>query len=132
MRRAPEALPSMVCASCGTPNPEPARYCMRCGAPQPVMTLPPPVPAAPAVGFARLIPMQNPQALIAYYCAVFSLIPCVGVPLALAALVLGILGGARLSEHPEAGGRFHAGVGIVVGLLVLVGHAVGAVYLLRT
>lgn len=123
----------MVCASCGTPNPEPARFCMRCGAPQPGMTVPPPTaPAPPPEGLARFIPMQNPLALVAYYCGVFSLIPCVGVPLALVALILGILGGAHLSSHPEAGGRFHASVGIVVGLLVLVGHAVAAVYFLRT
>lgn len=122
----------MVCASCGTPNPEPARFCMRCGAPQAVMTPPAPAAPPPPEGLARFIPVQNPLALIAYYCGVFSLIPCVGVPLALVALILGILGGAHLSRHPEAGGRFHASVGIVVGLLVLVGHAVAAVYLLRT
>lgn len=122
----------MLCASCGTPNPEPARFCMRCGAPQPARTLPSrTAPAPPPEGLARFIPVQNPLGLIAYYCGVFSLIPCVGVPLALVALILGILGGAHLASHPEAGGRIHASVGIVVGLLVLVGHAVAAVYLFR-
>ena len=28
-----------------------------------------------------VVPYKNPKALIAYYCAIFSLIPCLGLPL---------------------------------------------------
>jgi len=39
-----------------------------------------------------VIPYKNPAALIGYYVGIFSLIPGLGVPLALAALVLGVVG----------------------------------------
>jgi hypothetical protein len=69
-----------------------------------------------------LIPYKNGKALAAYYCGVFSLIPCVGLILGPIALVLGILGWKYAKEHPRARGQGHAIAGIVLGLLVLLGH----------
>lgn len=40
-----------------------------------------------------VIPYKNPAALIGYYVGVFGLVPMLGVPLALAAIVLGVLAG---------------------------------------
>jgi len=74
-------------------------------------------------GIATLIPYRNPNALISYYCGVFALIPCVGLILGPVALVLGFLGLSYNKKHPTAGGVAHAIVGIVLGSLVLVGHA---------
>jgi Domain of unknown function (DUF4190) len=62
-----------------------------------------------------LIPYKNPKALIAYYCGVFSLIPCVSIVLGPAALILGILGMRYQKQHPTAGGLGHAIAGVVLG-----------------
>ena len=45
-----------------------------------------------ADGLGGLIPYKNARALWAYYLGVFALIPCIGAPLGIAALVLGIKG----------------------------------------
>jgi hypothetical protein len=71
-----------------------------------------------------LIPYRNPQALIAYYLGVFSLIPCVALALGPAALVLGILGLRYHKKHPTAGGIGHAIAGIVLGGLTTLAHIV--------
>ena len=70
-----------------------------------------------------LIPYKNPKALTAYYVGVFSLIPCIGVLLAVAAIVLGVMGLKYAKQHPSARGQAHAIVGIVLGTLVILAHA---------
>jgi len=98
----------------------------------------PPTPARPASGgMDALIPTKNPCALIAYYLGVFSLIPCIGLLLAIPALILGIKGLSFYNQHPEAKGKAHALVGIIMGglftliwgglmVMVLVGAAMHA------
>ena len=98
----------------------------------------PPTPARPASGgMDALIPTKNPCALIAYYLGVFSLIPCIGLLLAIPALILGIKGLSFYNQHPEAKGKAHALVGIIMGglftliwgglmIMVLVGAAMHA------
>jgi hypothetical protein len=73
-------------------------------------------------GGTGLIPYRNPQALIAYYCGVFALIPCLGLALGPVALILGILGLNYKKKNPSAGGTGHAIAGIVLGTVVLFGH----------
>ena len=73
-------------------------------------------------GVSTLIPYKNPKALIAYYLGVFSLIPCLGLGLGPAALILGIMGLRIVRKHPTAKGTGHAIAGIVLGSLVLLGH----------
>jgi hypothetical protein len=70
-----------------------------------------------------LIPYKNPKALTAYYVGVFSLIPCIGVLLAVVAVVLGVMGLKYAKQHPSARGQAHAIVGIVLGTLVILAHA---------
>ena len=65
-----------------------------------------------------LIPTSNPAALLAYYCAVFSLIPVFGLLLGPAALVLGVVGRSRIQSDPRLPGRAHAWIGILLGGLV--------------
>jgi hypothetical protein len=79
-------------------------------------------------GVGALIPYRNPQALIAYYCGVFALIPCAGLLLGPVAIVLGMLGLNYKKKHPTAGGAGHAITGIVLGTLTVLGHL--AVFLL--
>jgi hypothetical protein len=71
-----------------------------------------------------LVPYKNPRALLAYYCGVFSLVPVFGLVLALAALILGVLGYRYGRVHPTAKGTGHAVAGIVFALMGLALNAV--------
>ena len=74
-----------------------------------------PAPRGDSTG--GIIPYKNAPALIAYYLAVFSLIPCFGLPLGIAAIVLGIMGLKHRKANPEVSGTAHAWIGIVLGAL---------------
>jgi predicted Zn finger-like uncharacterized protein len=69
-----------------------------------------------------LIPYRNGRALAAYYCGVFSFIPCVGLILGPIALIFGILGLRFAKAHPTARGGGHAIAGIVMGSLTTLGY----------
>jgi hypothetical protein len=71
-----------------------------------------------------LIPYKNGRALAAYYCGVFSLIPCVGLILGPIAFIFGILGLRAARANPRVRGTGHAIAGIVLGGLVFVAHIV--------
>lgn len=77
------------------------------------------VPTASVVAddnpMSTVVPYKNPKALIAYYLAIFSLIPCFGLPLGIAALCLGVAGLRVVRIHPNAHGKVHAWVGVVLG-----------------
>ena len=75
-----------------------------------------------------VIPYKNGMALASYYCGVFSLIPCIGGLLGPIALILGVMGLMHAKKNPESRGQAHAIVGIVLGLLVLLGHLAAVVY----
>jgi hypothetical protein len=62
-----------------------------------------------------LIPYHNPMGLTAYYVGVFSLIPCAGLLLGPAGIVLGVMGLNYRKKNPTAGGAGHAITGIVLG-----------------
>ena len=64
-----------------------------------------------------IIPYKNPAALIAYYLGIFSLLPCVGLLLAIPALILGFLGLAARRKNPAIKGSVHAWIGIVLGAI---------------
>jgi hypothetical protein len=73
--------------------------------------MPPIVEEPDATG--GVIPYKNPSALIAYYCGVFSVIPC--FPIGVAGVILGVMGLRYANEHPTARGKAHAWIGIVAG-----------------
>jgi hypothetical protein len=75
-----------------------------------------------------LIPYKNGMALAAYYCGVFSFIPCLWGTLSLLAIVFGFMGLAKASKHPEAKGKGHAIAGIVCGGITLLLLIAGIVY----
>lgn len=82
----------------------------------------PPVVAMPTASvvvddnpMSAVVPYKNPKALMAYYFAIFALIPCLGLPLGIAALCLGIAGLKVVKAHPNAHGKVHAWVGILLG-----------------
>lgn len=62
-----------------------------------------------------VIPYKNPKALIAYYCGIFALLPCIGIAPGIAGLVLGIMGLRYRAAHPETKGSVHAWIGIILG-----------------
>ncbi|MEY2727204.1 MAG: hypothetical protein RLZZ458_3071 [Planctomycetota bacterium] len=62
-----------------------------------------------------IIPYKNPKALIAYYLGILSGLPLIGLPLGLAALILGILGLRDRSQNPVIKGSVHAAIGIGCG-----------------
>jgi len=64
---------------------------------------------------ASLIPTNNGKALAAYYCGIFSLIPCLGLALGPAAFVLGLLGLKAYRANPAVEGRTHSLVGVILG-----------------
>jgi hypothetical protein len=66
-------------------------------------------------GTGGLIPYKNPQALIAYYLGLFSLIPILGVFLGIAAFILGIRGLSARKLNPVIKGSAHAWIGIIMG-----------------
>lgn len=64
-----------------------------------------------------LIPYKNPKALIAYYLGILSGLPLIGLPLGIAAFVLGIMGLKDRKKNPAIKGSVHAGIGIGCGLI---------------
>jgi len=104
----------MYCRKCGTQNHDNNFKCTRCGEilhPQ----APPGAVATSEDPLGGLIPVKNGPALGAYYLGVFSVIPLLGIPMGITALVLGIKGLRRAREHPEVKGKVHAWVGIIAG-----------------
>jgi hypothetical protein len=72
-------------------------------------------PASPDDFVGVMIPTGNKPALIAYYLGLFSLLPCLGIPMGITAVVLGIKGLRLERRFPAVRGGIHAWVGIVLG-----------------
>ena len=64
-----------------------------------------------------IIPYKNPKALIAYYLGILSGLPLIGLPLGIAAFILGFLGLRDRRRNPVIKGSIHAGIGIGCGCL---------------
>lgn len=62
-----------------------------------------------------MIPTQNMPALIGYYFGVFGLIPFVGFPLAIVAVILGSIGLSKAKKNPTPGAKGHAITALVLG-----------------
>ena len=70
----------------------------------------------PKTLIGRMIPSNNPPALIGYYLGVFGLIIW---PLAPLALILGIIGLYRSRKYKGIGGGVHSIVAIILGVLFI-------------
>lgn len=135
----------LSCPQCGAAVTASQAFCSTCGvrlAPAPGVPLAPPqapgVPPPPVPGSAAyppgyvpyyyqppaadvpdatggIIPYKNPKALMAYYCAVFALIPGFGLVLGPIAFFLGLAGLRYYKQHPAVKGAVHAWIGIILG-----------------
>jgi hypothetical protein len=65
--------------------------------------------------FQAFIPTKNKSALLAYYFGIFGIIPIIGLPFAIAAIVLGYKGMALYKSNPTPGAKGHAMTGLVLG-----------------
>lgn len=63
------------------------------------------------------VPSRNGAALVAYYCGIFSLFPCLGFPLGVVAVYYGFKGLRAERENPAVRGGVHAWVGVICGIL---------------
>jgi hypothetical protein len=79
----------------------------------------------------KLIPYRNPKALIGYYLGFVGLIPLAGFPFGVAAMVLGLMGILDSGVNPQAKGRNHAIVALILGIIsVTLCMQIGAVTLM--
>jgi zinc ribbon protein len=104
----------MYCPKCGTENQDNNYQCTQCGGILHATTAQQVVVTSDET-LGGMIPMKNGAAVAAYYLGVFSLIPFIGIPLGIAAFILGIKGLRKAKEHPEVKGKAHAWVGIIAG-----------------
>ena len=111
----------IFCPKCGERQGENNYKCTRCG-----FLLHEPVKSQYIVTddstMGGLVPYKNAQALWAYYLGIFALIPCVGIPIGIAALILGLRALKYADLHEEAKGKVHAWIGIVLGGLCALGY----------
>ncbi len=136
----------LICPQCHAQNYPNVKWCAHChaplagsapgGPPAPPHPYAPPHAQAPVTGDSTqgIIPYKNPKALLAYYLGLFSILPLVGLPMGIAAVVLGFQGLRARKEHPQIKGSVHAGIGIGCGGLMtliwglaLVGFIIGGV-----
>ncbi|MEE3001725.1 MAG: hypothetical protein VX908_03420 [Planctomycetota bacterium] len=64
---------------------------------------------------ATIIPWRNKYALIGYYLGIFGLIPLLGIPLAIAGIILGGLGIRHWKKNHRSHGLAHSIVAIACG-----------------
>jgi serine/threonine protein kinase len=128
------ALPSQFrnsatcyCPACGSANQANNFLCTNCGA---SLHNQPAVKGSADYPSLHLIPYKNGPAVLAYYAGIFSLIPCFGILIGIAAIVLGVMGAKNARRHPEVQGAYHAWAGIILGSLTLLAHLCAIVFLL--
>ncbi len=70
--------------------------------------------------FQAIIPTKNMPALIGYYMGIFGLLPFIGLPFSVAAVILGRKGLSLYKQQPTPGAKTHAMIGYVLGIVELV------------
>jgi len=83
----------------------------------------------PDVTLKHYSTITNRPAHLSYFFGIFGLVPLVGLPLSVAAIILGIIGLVKVKRNPAPGANMRALVGMLLGvfevveLLVLIGFA---------
>jgi len=99
----------LMCKHCGANVSGDLPYCGACGQPIDGSEVDNPM--------SVIIPYKNASALVGYYLGLFSLVPCLGLVLAIPAFILGILGWKKAQSDPLCHGKAHAIVAMVGPLL---------------
>ena len=81
---------------------------------------PPPLSSNNNNTIQMLIPTKNIPALLSYYFGVIGLIPFLGIPFSIAAIVLGKIGLSRYKANPTPGAKAHALIGLILGICEIV------------
>lgn len=107
----------MKCSACGTESGDSAPRCAGCGAELPAVeaTVLEATVLEEGDSTGGLIPYKNPQALIAYYLGILSGLPFIGLPMGIAAFILGWRGWQARKANPLIKGSVHAGIGMGCG-----------------
>ncbi|TVQ53303.1 MAG: DUF4190 domain-containing protein [Phycisphaerales bacterium] len=98
------------------------------GTVRPVMDVPELHPFFQAMGAAAshhdkhssissLIPYRNVPALTGYYLSIAALLPIIGLPIGLVAVILGVVGLSRVRANPACKGTVHAWIAIALGTI---------------
>lgn len=69
--------------------------------------------------FQTFMPTKNMPSLISYYAGIFGLIPYLGLPASIAAVVLGFMALSQYKKTPTPGAKAHAITGIILGFVEL-------------
>jgi hypothetical protein len=68
-----------------------------------------------SVTFQTLVPTKNMPALLSYYFGIAGLIPFLGLPFSIAALITGVMGIQQYKNKPTPGAKGHATAGLILG-----------------
>lgn len=80
--------------------------------------------------FQALLPTKNIPALLSYYFGIFGLVPFLGLPFSIAAIVLAKIGLSRFKSDPTPGAKVHALIGLVLGIVQLIIFAAFIVFII--
>ncbi|MCH2161368.1 MAG: hypothetical protein MK085_05795 [Phycisphaerales bacterium] len=78
--------------------------------------------APPPNAMDHVIPVRNGPALISWYLGVFSLIPFLGIPLGIAAIITGAIGLKKSKAANVKVGFWHGLLGMLLGILSTFGY----------
>jgi hypothetical protein len=81
-------------------------------------------------GLDTIVPYRNGPAITGYYCAVFGLLPALGVLFAIAAVPMGVAGLHIAKREPHRKGKAHAWVAIILGSLAAIAQIVFVYWLI--
>jgi len=119
----------MRCPACNVENAAGASQCSACGEELKRKPRRRGLASESQTPFSTQSDTRHPLALMAYRCAVFGLIPFLGLLLGPAALVLGILAWRRVKGNPTQGSGA-ARAAMVLGSLVMLTNWTGLAFML--
>ena len=75
-----------------------------------------------------VMPTKNPASIVSYYCGVFGLVPIIGFPLSINAVISGHKAMKLWRIQPTPGAKGHAMTGLILGYIELAVFAAFAIF----